>query len=49
MKNILKTSALAFLFLASLSCENDDQTIATAKGGPELLTPLDGSSYVLIR
>ena len=47
MKNILKTSALAFLFLASLSCENDDQTIATAKGGPELLTPLDGSSYVL--
>lgn len=48
MKNILKTSALAFLFLASLSCENDDQTIASAKGGPELLTPLDGSSYVLI-
>lgn len=30
-----------------MSCENDDQTIATAKGGPELLTPLDGSSYVL--
>ncbi|WP_338376950.1 SusE domain-containing protein [uncultured Flavobacterium sp.] len=47
MKNILKTSALAFLFLASLSCENDDQTIVTAKGGPELLTPLDGSSYIL--
>lgn len=47
MKNILKTTALSFLFITSLSCENDDQTIATAKGGPVLLTPVDGSAYVL--
>lgn len=47
MKKILKLSTLAFLLIAGVSCENDDQTIATAKGGPELLTPLDGSSYVL--
>lgn len=47
MKKILKLYTLAFLVIANVSCENDDQTIATAKGGPELLTPLDGSSYVL--
>lgn len=47
MKKILKLSTLAFLLIAGVSCENDDQTIATAKGGPQLLTPLDGSSYVL--
>ena len=47
MKKILKLSTLAVLLIAGVSCENDDQTIASATGGPELLTPLDGSSYVL--
>lgn len=47
MKNILKSCAIALLFIANISCENDDQTIASAKGGPELLTPIDGSTYVL--
>lgn len=47
MKNILKSTALAFLLILGSSCENDDQTIITASGGPELLTPLDGSTYVL--
>ena len=47
MKKILKLSTLALLLIAGVSCENDDQTIASATGGPELLTPLDGSSYVL--
>ncbi len=48
MKNLLKISTLALLFFAGVSCENDDQTIATPSGGPQLLTPLDGSSYVLL-
>ena len=48
MKNLLKISTLALLVFAGVSCENDDQTIATPSGGPELLTPLDGSSYVLL-
>jgi starch-binding outer membrane protein SusE/F len=48
MKNLLKISTLALLIFAGVSCENDDQTIATPSGGPELLTPLDGSSYVLL-
>lgn len=47
MKKILKLSTLALLLIVGVSCENDDQTIASATGGPELLTPLDGSSYVL--
>lgn len=47
MKNLLKISTLALLLIAGVSCENDDQTIASASGGPELLTPLDGSSYTL--
>ena len=47
MKKIFKISALALLFFAGVSCENDDQTIAAASGGPELLTPLDGSTYEL--
>lgn len=47
MKKILKLSTLAFLLIASVSCENDDQRIASPTGGPELLTPLDGSTYVL--
>ncbi|WP_333808947.1 SusE domain-containing protein [Flavobacterium sp.] len=48
MKNLLKISTLTLLLFASVSCENDDQTIATPSGGPQLLTPLDGSSYVLL-
>lgn len=47
MKNLLKISTIAFLLIAGVSCENDDQTIASPNGGPELLTPLDGSSYTL--
>ena len=47
MKNILKISTLALLLFAGVSCENDDQRIASPTGGPELLTPLDGSTYVL--
>ena len=47
MKNLLKIGALAILFIANMSCENDDQTIINPSGGPELLTPLTGSSYVL--
>ena len=47
MKNLLKISTLALFLIAGVSCENDDQTIASASGGPELLTPLDGSSYTL--
>ena len=30
MKKILKISSLAFLLIAGVSCENDNQTIATA-------------------
>ena len=47
MKNLLKIGALAILFIANVSCENDDQTIINPSGGPELLTPLTGSAYVL--
>jgi len=47
MKNLLKIGALAILFIANMSCENDDQTIINPSGGPELLTPLTGSAYVL--
>ena len=47
MKNLLKIGALAILFIANVSCENDDQTIINPSGGPELLTPLTGSEYVL--
>jgi len=47
MKKILKLSTLALLLIAGVSCENDDQKMASPTGGPELLTPLDGSSYVL--
>lgn len=46
MKNLLKIGVLAILFIANVSCENDDQTIINPSGGPELLTPLTGSSYI---
>lgn len=48
MKNILKFYALALLLFVGASCENDDQTIATPVGGPELLTPADGNDYILL-
>ncbi|HEX8270051.1 MAG TPA: SusE domain-containing protein [Flavobacterium sp.] len=47
MKKTLKLSALALLLSMTIGCENDDQTTVQATGGPELLTPTDGSSYVL--
>lgn len=47
MKKIFRISTLALLLIAGVSCENDDQTIAAASGGPELITPLTGSTYVL--
>lgn len=47
MKNILKISTLVLLLVTSLSCENDEQITVQADGGPQLITPLDGSSYVL--
>lgn len=48
MKKILKISSLAFLLFAGIACENDDQKIITATGGPELLTPVTGAEYVLL-
>lgn len=48
MKKVLKISALLLVFFAAFSCENDDQTIINPSGGPELLTPEDGSEYVLL-
>lgn len=48
MNKILKITTLAFLLIVGVSCENDDQKIVTATGGPELLTPLDGAEYVLL-
>jgi hypothetical protein len=48
MKNIFKIAALAVLFITGVSCENDDQMIVSKVGGPELLTPVNGSSYVLL-
>ncbi len=47
MKKILKISSIVFLLVASIACENDDQKIISATGGPELLTPVDGAEYVL--
>jgi hypothetical protein len=47
MKKILKISSLAFLLITGVACENDDQTIATAKGGPELIAPASGTEYTL--
>jgi hypothetical protein len=48
MKKFLKIASLAFVLLATIACENDDQSIASAKGGPELLTPVDGAEYILL-
>ncbi|GEC78984.1 SusE domain-containing protein [Flavobacterium aquatile] len=48
MKKILKISSLALFLIAAIACENDDQKIIQATGGPELLTPVDGAEYVLL-
>lgn len=48
MKKILKISSIALMLISVLACENDDQTIVSATGGPELLTPTEGASYVLL-
>ena len=47
MKKILKLSSLAFLLIATVACENDDQTIVQATGGPELISPLSDAVYSL--
>jgi hypothetical protein len=47
MKKILKTLSIASLLVFAVSCENDDFAVATATGGPELLTPENGSEYNL--
>lgn len=47
MKKILKISSLAFLLITAIACENDNQTIASAKGGPELIAPASGTEYTL--
>lgn len=48
MKKILKISSIALMLISVLACENDDQTIISATGGPELLTPIEGATYVLM-
>jgi hypothetical protein len=48
MKKILKISSLALFLIAGIACENDDQKIIQATGGPELLTPVDGAEYELL-
>ncbi|MFY0482750.1 SusE domain-containing protein [Flavobacterium sp. PLA-1-15] len=48
MKKILKISSIALMLITALACENDDQTIVSATGGPELITPTDGATYVLL-
>lgn len=47
MKKILKISSIAFLLIMGTACENDNQTIASAKGGPELIAPASGTEYTL--
>jgi hypothetical protein len=36
------------LLITGIACENDDQKIVQATGGPELLTPVNGAEYVLL-
>jgi hypothetical protein len=50
MKNIFKQSAIAMLFMTVVSCvptEDKDLTVMTPGETPELLAPVDGSSFVL--
>ena len=47
MKKTLKLSAIALILSMTIGCENDDQITVQATGGPQLLTPTDGSTYEL--
>ncbi|MBF03199.1 MAG: DUF5116 domain-containing protein [Flavobacterium sp.] len=47
MKKILKISALALLLFTSFSCENDEQVTVKASGDPQLVSPVNGSTYEL--
>lgn len=48
MKNILKSSLMAFLLIAAGACSNDDdETVPTPSGGPSLIAPEDGREFVL--
>jgi hypothetical protein len=50
MKNIFKQSAIAMLFMTVVSCvptEDSDLTVMVPSETPELLTPVDGSAFVL--
>lgn len=48
MKKIIKISTLILTLIIGISCDNDEATIATPMGGPELLSPADGNEYVLL-
>lgn len=47
MKNIFKTTIIAFLLLALASCTNDNDPIAQASGDFKLLAPSNGTTYKL--
>lgn len=47
MKNILRTSMFAFLLVALGACENDTDPVAYPNGSPVLLTPTDGTDFIL--
>jgi len=50
MKNIIKQSAIAMLFMTVVSCvptEDSDLTVMVPSETPELLAPVDGSTFVL--
>lgn len=48
MKRIFKLALMPVLFLAALSCSDDDSlTVASPVGAPVLISPEDGSSVVL--
>ena len=47
MKKILKTSLFVFLAITFGSCENTKDEVAVASGGPKLLLPSSGTTYVL--
>lgn len=47
MKKIFKLSSIALLLILGVSCSEDEQTIATPAGAPELLNPESGAAYVL--
>ena len=47
MKKIFKISAIALLLVTSFSCENDEQVTVQASTDPQLISPVDGSTYEL--